>query len=74
MSFTVYFAIFILAFDFLLYFLFRWVYGEKHVTRRKRTPRPAHSHQDSALPNSPSATPRAISLPRHPLHSRTGSV
>jgi hypothetical protein len=64
MSLTVFLAICVLGCDFLLYFLFQWVYGEK---RRNRLRRLATSREKSH-----GEEPRVRSFPQHPIQHRNG--
>ena len=69
MSLTVFLAFCILGFDFLLYVLFQWIYGEKH---RKHARRVAEREKRRALSAKPADQPRVLLFPERPMHYRTG--
>jgi hypothetical protein len=68
MSLTVFLAFCILGFDFLLYVLFQWIYGEKY---RKHARRVAAREKRRALSNEV-AKPSVIPFPQHSTQHRTG--
>jgi hypothetical protein len=70
MSFTVFLAISILGCDFLLYFLFQWVYGEKHRKVSRRSPTPSKSR--STLASKEVEETGVLPFPQRPIHHRTG--
>jgi hypothetical protein len=70
MSFTVFLAICILGCDFLLYFLFQLVYGEK---RRKVSRRPPSSTQQPRTVSTKEVKEtNVLSFSNRPIHHRTG--
>jgi hypothetical protein len=71
MSLTVFLAICILSCDFLLYFLFQWVYGEKHKNHARRVA--ARRQKRRALPGKQPEQPRVIPFPERAMRYRTGS-
>ena len=68
MSLTVFLAFCILGFDFLLYVLFQWIYGEKY---REHARRVAAREKRRALSNEV-GQPSVIPFPQHPIQRRTG--
>jgi hypothetical protein len=69
MSLTVFLAFCILGFDFLLYVLFQWIYGEKY---REHARRVAAREKRRALSAKQVAEPSVIPFPQHPIQHRTG--
>lgn len=50
MSLTVFFALCVLGADFMIYFLFKLLYSEKHRTRPRRLPREYYSKEEKTSP------------------------
>jgi hypothetical protein len=72
MSLNVFLAFCILGCDFLIYFLFQWVYGEK---RRKHARRlAARQEKRRALSEEEVGRARVISFPHRAMHYRTSSL
>jgi hypothetical protein len=70
MSLTVFLAFCILGCDFLLYVLFRWIYGEKHRNRARRSA--ARRERRRTLPAKEVAAPRVLPFPEPAMRYRTG--
>jgi hypothetical protein len=72
MSVTVFLAICILSFDFLLYVLFQWIYGEKRRERsRRQAARPKSGSILSDL-DTGSRGSRPPAFTHHGMNYRTG--
>ncbi len=69
MSLTVFLAFCILGFDFLLYVLFQWIYGEKY---REHARRVAAREKRRALSAKQAGEPSVLPFPQHPIQHRTG--
>jgi hypothetical protein len=72
MSLSVFLAFCILGCDFLIYFLFQWIYGEKHRKHSRRLA--ARQEKRSALSAKEVGQARVISFPHRAMHYRTGSL
>jgi hypothetical protein len=70
MSLTVFLAICILSCDFLLYFLFQWVYGEKHRNHRRRSA--ARREKRRTLSGKRIEETRVLPFPQQAMRYRTG--
>ena len=78
MSLTVFFAVCILSIDFMIYFFFKLVYGEKRDGKRRRLPPgyytddfpsnrrtlPSALHSDPAPKNKPDGPKRVLTMPQ----------
>jgi hypothetical protein len=62
-SLTVFFALCVLAADFMIYFFFKLLYSEKHRTRPRRLPREYYSKEEKTSP-----------LPRGSVQNRPAGV
>ena len=69
MSLTVFLAICVLGFDFLLYFLFQLIYGEKHRNHPRRSA--ARREKRHTLSGKGVEETRVIPFPQHPVRHRT---
>jgi hypothetical protein len=72
MSLNVFLAFCILGCDFLIYFLFQWVYGEKHRKHARRVA--TRQEKRRTLPEKAVGPARVISFPHRAMHYRTGSL
>jgi hypothetical protein len=70
MSLTVFLALCILGCDFLLYVLFRWVYGEKHRKHARRVAARWEKRRTSS--EKEVEEPGVLSFPPRPIQHRTG--
>ena len=70
MSITVFLAFCILGCDFLLYFLFQWIYGEKHRKHARRVA--ARRERRPALSAKEAGEPGVLPFPQHSMQHRTG--
>jgi hypothetical protein len=72
MSLNVFLAFCILGCDFLIYFLFQWIYGEKHRKHARRLA--ARQDKRRTLSEKEAREPKVISFPHRAMHYRTGSL
>jgi hypothetical protein len=76
MSLTVFLAMCVLGVDFLIYFFFKMVYGEKHRIRPRRLP--PEYYKENAAASSLTGFPRQLRrkphLPPHRRHLRPNQI
>ncbi len=70
MSLTVFLVFCILGFDFLLYVLFQWIYGEKYRNHARRVA--TRRERRRALSAKQADPPRALQFPERAMRYRTG--
>jgi len=70
MSITVFLAFCILGFDFLLYVLFQWVYGEKYRKHARRVA--ARAEKRRATPGNDAEAAKVVPFPKRAIQYRTG--
>ena len=70
MPLTVFLGLCVLSFDFLLYVLFQWVYGEKHRKRARRVAARTKKHR--ALSDEHADPSRVLPFSDPGMHYRTG--